>query len=149
MWRHNLLRLELREVNQAEKPVIADIQALLDQVAVPFRQIMVRQVPDQAFGLAREALGERYLLLEGHLEHLVGVLVHEGRPTHEQLIHEDAKRVPVDGVPMALVQNHLGWDVLRRPAQRVRAHPGLQTLHEPEIGQLDEPVLLKKDVFRL
>ena len=147
--RHDLLRLELREVDQAEKPVIADIQALLDQVTVPFRQIVVRQVPDQAFGLAGEALGERDLLLEGHLEDLVGVLVHEGRPAHVQLIHEDAKRVPVDRVPVALVQNHFGWDVLRRPAQRVRAHPGLQTLHEPKIGQLDEPVLLKKYVFWL
>ena len=110
---------------------------------------MICQVPYQAFCVTCEALREWNLLLKGHLENLIGVFVHEGWSAQEQLVHKNAKRVPINGMPMSLVQNHLWWDILRSPTESVRAHPGLQPLNKSEISQFDEPILLKQNIFGL
>ena len=105
-------------------------------------------MPDQALGFAREAPRVGDPLAQRHLEHLVRVLVHEGRPAHEQLVDEDAESVPVGSAAVPHVENDLRCDVLRRPTQGVGAIPSLQALDEAEVGQFDEPIILHQHVLR-
>ena len=83
------------------------------------------EMPDEALGVARKATGEGNLLTKGHLEYLVGILVHEGRPAHDQLVGEEAKSVPVRGPAMTNVQYDLRRDVLWCAAESVGAIPRL------------------------
>ena len=84
--RQSLLVCNLHEVDILEKSVRSDIIGPSNKIAIPFAQVMHRQVPDQAFGVFGEAFWERNFLTQCHFKHFVRVLMHEGRPTHDQLV---------------------------------------------------------------
>lgn len=50
---------------------------------------------------------------------------------------------------MTRVEDHLGGDILRRPAQCVRTIPGLQSLDKAKICQLHVAIILNQDVLWL
>ena len=135
--RQALLVCNLREVDVLEKSVTSDIFGPTNKIAIPLAQVVHRQVPDQAFGVFREAFWEGDFLTQCHFEHFIGVLVHEGRPTHDQLVGKDAKSVPVCCSPVTYVKNDFRWDVLRRTTESVCAIPGLEPLDETKVSQFD------------
>lgn len=96
---------------------------------------------NDALSVVREPTRKGDLLSKSHLEDLVGVIVHERRPPHDELIGKDAKGVPIGGAAMPHVQNDLGWDVFWRSTQRIGTIPCLETLDEAEVCQLDEPAV--------
>ena len=114
----------------------------VDEVAVALRQVMRRQVPYEALSVAGEAFWERDLLPQRHFKDLICVLVHEWGPPHDQLVHEDAERVPVGSATMAHIEDHLRCNVLWRATQGVRAIPRLQPLDKAEVGEFDEASVL-------
>ena len=82
------------------------------------------------------------LLVNGH-----GVIVVEGVDTSEHLVGEDAKRPPVDGLAVTLVEKYFRGQVLRCTAKRISAR--LTVLSEPEVRQLEVTFLINEDVLRL
>ena len=135
--RQGLLVCNLCEVDVLEKSVRSDVFRPANKISIPLAQVVHRQVPDQAFGVFREAFWEGDFLTQCHFEHFVSVLVHEGWPTHDQLVGKDAKSVPVSGSPVTYVKNDFRRDVLRRPTESVRAVPGLEPLDETKVSQFD------------
>lgn len=136
------------------------IHAVL-QVPVPLRQVSLQQVLHETLGvparMGGSGRGGVYVLVEGAgefdlaLEDLLidehGVVVGEGVDAGEHLVEEDAEGPPVDGLPVALVQQHLGGEVLRGPAQRVRAR--LHVLRKAEVRQLQVSFFINKNIFWL
>lgn len=104
---------------------------------------------DQTFGVFREPARKGDLLLKSHIEHLVGILMHEGRSSHNELVCKNSKSVPVCGATMTLVQDDLGRDVLWRATQSEGAFLDLHSLDESEVRQFDEAVLLDEYILWL
>ena len=75
------------------------------------------------------------------------VIVVEGVNASDHLEREDAERPPIDGLAVALVEEDLGGEILRRATQRVCAR--LAVLGEAEIGQSEVALLVNKDILRL
>lgn len=121
----------------------------IHEVAKALGQVVLRQVLDQTLSVAGEPVGEGDLLSQRHLEHLVGVVVHEGRAPHHQLIDEDAKSVPVSCASVAHIQDNLRRDVLWGAAEGVSAIPGLQPLYKAKVSQLHVTIVLKQYVLGL
>ena len=49
--------------------------------------------------------------------------MHEGWLAHDQLVDEDAERVPVSGPAMTHVKNNFRWDVLGSATESVGSLP--------------------------
>ena len=99
--------------------------------------------------IAWETIGEGNFLTKRHLEHLIGVLVHKRRSSHDKLVGKDAKCVPVCGTSMTYVQDNLRRDVFGSSTESVSTVPRLQTLHEAEIGHLNVATVLHENILRL
>ena len=93
--------------------------------------------------VARELdLALQDLLVDGHR-----VVVIERVNASDHLVSQDAQGPPVDRLAMALVEEHLGCQVLGRPTQSVSAR--LAVLGEAEVGQLQVALLINQDVLGL
>lgn len=149
VWWDDLHGCCVGKVHQLEEPVRSNIPRAVDKVAVAFGKVMVGEMADQALGITWESVRERDLLLKGHLKDFIGVIVHEGRSTHNELVHKDSESVPVGSSAMTHIENNLGRDVLWSTTQGVGTVPSLQSLNEAEVSQLDEAVVLDKHIFRL
>lgn len=104
---------------------------------------------NKTLGIAWEPIGEGYFLTKRHLEHLIGVLVHKRRSSHDELVSKDAECVPVCGPSMTYVQDNLRRNVFWSSAESVSTVPGLKSLHEAEIGHLNVATVLHENVLRL
>jgi len=114
---------------------------LHEALALPFILLFKwRALRVEAFGVF--GFGVDDLAVDVH-----GVLVLEGREARQHLVDQDAQGPPVDGFSVALVQQDLRRDVLRRAANRERALR--DDLREAEIDQLKIPVVSDHDVLRL
>lgn len=94
-----------------------------------------------------EIARELNLALEDLLVDSHRVVIVERIDASQHLVRENAQRPPVDWLTVALVEEHLGRQVLRRPAQCVSAR--LTVLGETEICELQVALLVNQDVFRL
>ena len=54
----------------------------------------------------------------------LGGIAEEGHAAHQEFIEDDAHGPPVHWLPVALAEDHLGGDVLRRPANLGRVGQG-------------------------
>ena len=102
---------------------------------------------DQTFGVAWEAARKRYLFAKRHLEDFVGIVMHEGWSSHNELVCEDAESVPVSSATMAFVQYYLGRDVLRCTAKSIGAIQRLNSLYESKVGKLEIAILLHEHIL--
>jgi hypothetical protein len=91
--------------------------------------------------------GELYFAAQNLLVDHHGVLVVKGVNAGQHLVGEDAEGPPVDGFAVALVEKHLGREVLRGATKSVGA--GLAVFGEAEVGQFQISILINQNVFRL
>ena len=75
--------------------------------------------------------------------------MHEGRPAHDELVHEYAQGVPIGSPSVACVHDDLGWDVLRCATKRVGPVPSFESFNKAKISQLEVPAVLQQDILRL
>ena len=75
--------------------------------------------------------------------------MHERWQSIEQLVHKDAKSVPVCCSSMTDVHDDFWSHVLRRTAESVSAIPWLDFLNETKVSQLDVAIVLDEDILRL
>jgi hypothetical protein len=78
------------------------------------------------------------------------IAMEERGDAHEKLEQEDTKGPPVNCVVMAIPDDHLRGEVLRRPAEGVGlVFLALSHLGEAEVSQLQVPILIEEDVLWL
>mmetsp|Transcript_15770 Transcript_15770/g.44916 ORF Transcript_15770/g.44916 Transcript_15770/m.44916 type:complete len:318 (-) Transcript_15770:75-1028(-) len=145
--RRDLLREQVIPTHVLEPLVVLDVIDAVLQVAVALAQIRCQQLLDQPLRILVENLREDDLPAKDRLIDAHGILVDEWRVPDDHLVYQDPKRPPIHGLPMALVQQDLGSDVLRGTAQGVRTV--LHDLGEPEVCQFHIAVDVDEDVLRL
>ena len=59
VWRLHLLAFNFIEVDTLEEPVVLDVLYSIFQVSVPFCEVVLRQVGDDALGVRVELFGKR------------------------------------------------------------------------------------------
>ena len=102
---------------------------------------------DQTFGVTWEAARKGYPVAKSHLEDLVGILMHEGWSSHNELVCEDTKSVPVSSATMPFIQYDLRRNVLRCAAESIGAVQRFNSLDESKVGKLEEAILLHKHIL--
>mmetsp|Transcript_36225 Transcript_36225/g.111497 ORF Transcript_36225/g.111497 Transcript_36225/m.111497 type:complete len:369 (-) Transcript_36225:59-1165(-) len=149
VWGRRLQPLKRPEVKRREPLVFQDVAGPILEVPEALAEVRGKQLLHQRLRVLVEVLREvdlpgQDLLVDAH-----GVLVAEGRLAADHLVDEDAQGPPVHGLAVALVQQHLGRDVLRRAAERVRPRAWLDDLCKAEICELGVAVLAHQDVLWL
>lgn len=92
-----------------------------------------------------EILGTLDLSPQNVLVNDHGILIGEGVDACIHLINEDAQRPPVHALPMPLIQQDLGSQVFRCPAEGIGA--GLDLLGEAEISELEVSVFRNQQIL--
>mmetsp|Transcript_81445 Transcript_81445/g.230789 ORF Transcript_81445/g.230789 Transcript_81445/m.230789 type:complete len:389 (+) Transcript_81445:44-1210(+) len=147
--RAQLLVDEVAEVDLLEPLVLLDVVDPVLQVPVALAKVRGEQLLDEPLRVLVEGLREDDLPAQDLLVDAHGVLVAERRLADDHLIDEDAEGPPVDGLAVALVQQHLWCDVLGRSTECVRSCPRLHDLREAEVGEFRVPVWHHQDVLGL
>ena len=130
-----------------EPLVSLDIISALLEASVALGKVSSEQLFDQAFCVPIKVTGKCKFAGEDHLINSHGIVVHKRRLAGEHLIHQDAKRPPVDALSVALIQKHLWRDVLGRAAQRISLEDYL--LRKAKIRNFHKAVAVEKKIFGL
>ena len=110
---------------------------------------MFAKLFNQALCVFIEVSWELQLLFQNHLENLVRVVCHEGRSSINKLICHDAQSVPVYCLRIAFVLNDFWSDVFWRTTEGVSPLTLANFLDEAKISELNVPILIHQNVFRL
>lgn len=102
---------------------------------------------DDGFDVLVEVLWEPDFALQDVLVNDHGVFVGEGVDACVHFVDEDAQGPPVDSLPVALVKQNFGGQVLGSPAESVS--PGFYHLGKAEVSQFQVAVLSNQQVFGL
>lgn len=81
------------------------------------------------------------------MEDLVRIIRHERWSSVDQLIHEDAESIPVDGVRVALVLDNFRSNILWCTAERVGPLMLVHGLNEAKVGKFDVPIIGQQDIL--
>ena len=87
--------------------MILNIFHAILEVTVPFREVVVGEVADQAFGTLVEIFREADFSLDDLFKDFKRVVMHEGTLSYEHLIDENSEGVPIHRFPMTLVHDDL------------------------------------------
>ena len=127
--------------------MVLDVVGAVLQTAVALGHVRHEQVLNQTLGVLVEVARELDLALENLLIDGHGVVVVEGVDACVHFVGEDAERPPVDGLSVALVQQHLRRKIFGRPAKRVGSR--FAVLRETEIRKFQVPLVVDQNVFWL
>lgn len=117
------------------------------EAAVSLREVRGEQLLDETAGAAIEVPREDEVTGENFLVNPHRVVINKRRLAGEHLIVKDPKRPPVDPLVVALVEEHLGRDVLGGTAERVGLE--LHLLREAKVGDFEVTFAIKQQVLRL
>mmetsp|Transcript_48062 Transcript_48062/g.148315 ORF Transcript_48062/g.148315 Transcript_48062/m.148315 type:complete len:343 (-) Transcript_48062:141-1169(-) len=140
-------REQLVPVRAVEVRVALDVRHPVLERPQPLR-VVDHQQPLHKVPRARvEPVRELHLALQDLLVDPERRVVVERRVPRDEFVQQDPHRPPVHRLAVALALDHLGRQVLGRPAQRER--PLRHLLREPEVRDLDVPLVVQQQVLRL
>ena len=113
------------------------------EIPIALRKVVLCQVLDKTFSIRRKTWRVLDFFLQGLLENLVRIVVHERRKASQQLVHEDSQSVPVSSLTMTCVHDHFRSHILRGTTESVSPVPFRNLLNKSEICQLDVAIVLK------
>mmetsp|Transcript_39142 Transcript_39142/g.86039 ORF Transcript_39142/g.86039 Transcript_39142/m.86039 type:complete len:527 (+) Transcript_39142:133-1713(+) len=127
--------------------VIFDIQRAVAQVPESPRDVLLQELSDEVFGIGIDVGRVVDSPVKDLLVRLQRLLCLKRRVAVEHLVEEDAQRPVVDRLPMALLEDDFGRQVLWRAAES----PGavLDQLGKAKVCQLQSAVLGEQQVLEL
>lgn len=118
-------------------------------MSISLREVVVAQFSYQTLCISVKISRKQELLVQHLLEYLVRIRCHERRPSVKQLEQKYSKRVVVNRMRVALVEDDLRSDVFWSSAECKSALSFFKFFYEPKISELDVTILADEHVLGL